>query len=243
MIETTLAQTGQTAQPGVSAGNTFTYDIKGYYTSDDPNATFPDSMLQLNMTDYFKVTVTSVSGSDVSVSTVWRFTNGTEITGNSTVNVETGIYTGQFYAVYATNLAEGARIRPLGGYDQTVVNRTVTRTYGNSQRETNDLMLQRQLYNTNDTTGTSTLSEYSNILFDKQTGMLVELSDQQVYNKPSETITIKWKITDTNVWTVPELPLWIIPLFMVATLVAAIAYKKKHVQTGINSSSVLTHRV
>jgi hypothetical protein len=230
MVGATFAQT---VSPGVSQGNTFTYDVKAFWSSTDANVTVPDSAVQTNMTDWYRVTITGVSGADISLTTTWHFTNGTEVPANGSVNVETGMYQGPFWTIIAGNLNQGDRIHPTGP-DQVTINSTANRDYSSGGRSTNHLSLQFQYYDTNDPTHTYT--EYTNTYFDQQTGMLVELDDQQVYSNPSQTVTITWKIQDSNVWTVPEFPTWLIlPLFMIVTLSAAIAYKKKRGSIGINS--------
>jgi hypothetical protein len=212
--------------PGVTQGNEFTYDIMGLWSSPSIGVAIPEYLLQLNMTDYFKVTITGVSGANVSVRTMWRFTNDTEIEGDSEINLETGIYTGGFWAIFAANFNANDRVHPQG-YDQITVNETVTRDYLNGKRETNHLMLNSQQYDTNDPTSSTFYTQKSDIYFDKQTGMLVELRDDSMYSNPSMTVTIVWKIRDSNLWVVPEFPLVLIPpLFMIAVLLMVIAYKK-----------------
>jgi hypothetical protein len=227
MVETTLAQL-PTVTPGVTKGNTFTYDVKGLWSSNDPNVTITDQIRQLNMTDYFQVEITDVSGSEVSMNTMWRFTNGTELNGNTKIDISTGIYSGNssFWAIFPGNLNAGDRIHPIGP-DQVTVNGSQTTSYGSNQRETNRIVITGE-FASNDNSN-RTYNDYMNVQFDKQTGMLVALNDQQVYTNPEYTATIIWKITDSNVWTVPEFPVAIIalPLFMIVTLLALIAFKKR----------------
>lgn len=185
---------------GVAEGDVFTYEVKGLWTSDDPNATISDSLLQLNMTELYRVTITNVSGPEVLTRNVWRLTNGTEIEEEGEVNIETGIYSGGFWAIYAANLEPNDRIRSRG-IDQSTVNDTLTRDYnaGNT-RETNILRLTNQYYNVNDPTRLYT--DYITIEFDKQTGILVELKHEKTYNNPELTEIIWWKLADSNVWAV-----------------------------------------
>lgn len=190
--------------PGVAAGDVFTYEVKGLWESDDPNATISDSLLQLNMTEWYRVTVTGVSGAEVSINTTWRFNNGTEVEGTGTVDVETGIKypTEGFWAIYATNLMAGDYVRPIGA-DRSTINETTTREYGaGGTRETNRISLVLEYYDANDPTYSTTWTEYMNTHFDRQTGMLVELHDANVYTNPQVTLTILWTIKDTNVWTI-----------------------------------------
>jgi hypothetical protein len=196
------SQSNPGAVPGVKEGDEFIYDIKGSWSSDDPEVTFPESFSQLNMTDWYKITVMEVSGSEVTIEAIWRFTNGTEFTGTGAVNVETGIYnpTEGFWAIYGANLRVNDRIRPLGP-DRSTVNETITTNYGGgSTRETNRVLLVREYYDADDPA--STLIEYININFDKNTGMLVELLDMSVYNNPEQTLIILWKLRESNVWDV-----------------------------------------
>ncbi len=194
----------QTGPVGVKEGDEFVYDIKGVWSSNDPNATVPEAFPQLNMTEWYKVTVTGVSDSEVSINTTWRFTNGTELTGPGTVDVRTGIYypTEGFWAIYAANLRENDRLRPIGP-DRSTINGTATRDYGvGGVRETNRVSLVLQYYDADDPTYSTTLTEYMNVHFDRQTGMLVELQDMSVYTNPQLTLQVIWKIKYSNVWTV-----------------------------------------
>jgi hypothetical protein len=190
--------------PGVKAGDVFIYDVKGFWSSNDPNATLPEAFLQLNMTEWYQITVTGVSDAEVSINTTWRFNNGTELKGTGNVNVETGINypTQGFWAIYAANLRAGDQVRP-NGPDRSTINETITREYGaGSTRETNRVSLVLQYYDADDPTFSTTWTEYINTHFDRQTGMLVEFRDISVYSKPQMTLTILWKIKDSNVWAV-----------------------------------------
>ena len=194
----------QTGPAGVKEGDEFVYDIMGIWSTNDPNATIPEAFPQLNMTEWYKITVTGVSDAEVSINTTWRFTNGTELTGTGTVDVETGIYypTEGFWAIYAANLKENDRLRPIGP-DRSTINGTTTRDYGaGGIRETNRVSLVLQYYDADDPTYSTTLTEYMNIHFDRRTGMLVELRDMSVYTNPQLTLTVVWEIKSSNVWTV-----------------------------------------
>jgi len=197
------AQSAQAAVPGVRAGDVFTYDIRGIYSSNDPNATMPESFLQFNMTDWYRITVTNVSDAQVSINTAWHFSNGTELDGDGYVNLETGInYPSQgFWAIYAANLRAGDLVRP-NGIDRSTINETITKDYGSGTRETNHLSLVLQYYDANDPTGTKTWTEYMSTYFDRQTGMLVQFSDISMYTNPTMTLTVTWTLRDTNVWAV-----------------------------------------
>ena len=202
VIYTSLGSQGETGVvPGVRVGDEFTYSINGFFSSNDPNATAPEGFMELNMTEWFKVLVTDVSDQDVTVSTTWRFTNGTELNATSSINVDTGIPypTNGFYPIYAANLKANDYIRPHGP-DRSTINETSNRQYASSTRQTNRRTISIPAYDENDPS--RTWIETPTIYFDKQTGMLVELRDVNVYTNPQMTLTVLWKLTDTNVWKV-----------------------------------------
>jgi hypothetical protein len=186
---------------GVKKGDTFTYELQALWDSSDPKTTISNNILQVNMTDWYRVTITNVSNENISIATTWRFKNGTELAGNGTVNIKTGIAMGGFWAIYAANLNANDNIRPTGP-DRSTINATETREYASGTRETNRISLVLEYSDTNDPTGSTTWTEYLNIYFDRQTGMLVELRDMSEYTNPEVTTTLVWTIKDTNVWTV-----------------------------------------
>jgi hypothetical protein len=197
-------QSNQDLTPGVKAGDEFIYDINGSWNSIDPNATVPLQFFQLNMTDWYKVTITNVNGSKVSIDTEWRFENGTEVNTTGYVNIESGTVfpTGGFWPIYASNLKVNDRARP-SGMEQIIVNETDTKEYAAGViRETNFLNQEREYYDADDPTGSTTWTNLITIQFDKQAGILVQLSDISIYNNPQLILTTTWKLKESNVWAV-----------------------------------------
>jgi hypothetical protein len=193
---------GETVVAGVVAGDVFTYDIRAYATIIDENATVPENFYELNMTEWYRVTITQVNDSEVSFSSTWRFSNGTEIDATGKVNIETGIGNSQdFWAIYASGLEAGDWSRPFG-FNRQVINATEKRTYESGERETNSIRLENTFYETDDPTGNSTCESFRSIYFDKQTGMLVEFVNSDFYSNPQLLLMLKWKIVDTNVWNI-----------------------------------------
>lgn len=188
-------------ESGLKAGDIFTFSIKGYSSLGDPNATTPENFLQVNMTDYYRVTITSVSDQEVAFNTTWLFTNGTQIDKPGRVNIATGKDSQEFWAIYAANITKNDLVRPFGS-DGAKVNRTEPRTYKDGSRETNLLSIQTQFYDANDPTYTKTYQDYTYVYFDKQTGMLVELINMKIYIDPQIILTVEWKLEDSNVWAV-----------------------------------------
>jgi len=193
----------QEVTPGVKIGDVFIYDITSSWHSDDPNTTVGDYYVQLNTTEWYKITVTNVNGSNVSIETVWRFTNETEIESTSNMDVNTGIAYphNAFWAIYAANLEKNDRIRPSGA-SRAVVNETETKDFTSGTREINVVSLTEQYYDADDPTYSTTWTEYMNTKFDKQTGMLVEFNDISFYTNPGQTTSISWILKETNVWEV-----------------------------------------
>ena len=104
-----------------------------------------------------------------------------------------------FYPIYAANLKANDYLRPHGP-DRSTINETSNRQYASGARETNRRTITIENYDENDPS--RTWIETPTIYFDKQTGMLVELRDINVYNSPQMTLTVLWQLTDTNVWQV-----------------------------------------
>jgi hypothetical protein len=147
------------------------------------------------------------------------------------VNIETGQSVNGNGLVIAPNLNANDVVYPLGNSSFTI-NETVTRTYPGGVRETDHFIA-----------NTTNLGEYAyvfdSVYFDKQTGVMVEwYTERFPLSNPNEKTSLQWKIKDSNVWTVPEFPsLLILPLFMIATLLAVIAYKKKRARITIEAGS------
>ena len=189
------------AVAGVAEGDTFTYSIRGYAIKIDDNATIPESTSLLNNTEWYKVIITDVNGSQVYFSSTWRFLNGTEIQATGKVDIETGIGNSQdFWAIYASDLGVNDLTRPLRPSGH-IINATETRTYKDGERETNYVDFPERLrYDADDPT--RTITEYISVYFDRQTGILVELRNSQVYSYPEVLLVLEWKIIDSTVWDI-----------------------------------------
>ena len=184
---------------GVKAGDTFTYSIKGIAELISENATIPENFYDLNKTDYYKVTITNVEDSNVTLSTTWLFTNGTHYDRTETVNVAVGTENVDFWGIYAANLVNGSLLRPAGANDGARFNSTVTRTYADGNRSTNTLSLSTVFYDTTDPTFTKGYYAYRDLYVDAPTGMMVELQDKKIYTDPQIIETVEWKLIDSNV--------------------------------------------
>jgi hypothetical protein len=190
--------------PGVKVGDTFYYTLKGFSNLVGPDAVTPAWVEQLNDTDYYKITVTAVSGNTVSIDTIWRFNNGTTITASQTIDVSGKNPTpnGMFWALYPANLTTNDRLRPLSRLDKTFVNSTETRQFADGDRALNVWSIDNSFYDPNDPTMSTWRDDYIFVDFDKQTGMFVTLTNIQTYNNPQYSLTISWNLTNSTAWAV-----------------------------------------
>jgi hypothetical protein len=203
---------------GVKQGDVFEYDMRSFWTCtfmDTP----PADLMELNQTEWLRVTVTEVSGSQIKMQLTTRYRNGTEVNSDEFCDIETGDASGGPPFIGA-NLGENDLIYPSAS-EPWFVHYTITRDYVNSQRETNYLKLE-------DIGNTSEVGEFSRIYeyyFDKSTGALVEYSYDFSYT--GLTTIVRSKLIASNVWAIPEFPsLIILPVFMMITLFA-VAIKKR----------------
>jgi hypothetical protein len=192
-----LGTSTQARVPGVSVGDTFTFDVTSFWNSSDPNAVVPQEFLETNQTESFRVTIIDINGSMVTTLDTWVFKNGTEGNSTSLVSVETGISSGGFWAVVAANLGKGDLLHPAGQNGITV-NETIIRDYPSGARETNHFTIN---YQDNDETY-GYYSAEADYYFDKATGMLVELYDRSTFFSANMQSAILWKIKASNVWVV-----------------------------------------
>jgi hypothetical protein len=187
---------------GVKAGDSFTYTMQGISVL-GTDATTPEYFSQYNDTQYFKVTVTDIQNKTVTLSTEWKFKNGTEINGTQTINVGNGekSSTDSFWAIYPSNLAVNDLLRPEG-FDGVKVNATDTRTYSSGDRKTNFFRVDNEFFDINDPTRSTYRYVYNGVSFDQQTGMLVSMQNWEEYNNPQYRLIVLYTLIDTTVWEV-----------------------------------------
>ncbi len=188
---------------GVKLGDTFTYSIKGTASLINETATIPDYFNQYNETEYYKITVTAVNGTNVTLDTAWRFKNGTEVNTPQTLDLSTGQKSDEngFWALYAANLNPGDLIRP-NGHDEQAVNKTDTKAYADSTRIRNFWFIGNEFFDVTDPSHNSRRYEYVQVYFDKETGMVDTLVNLQSYNTPEREFIITWRLIDSSLWKV-----------------------------------------
>ena len=183
----------QTQTVGVKQGDVFEYDMSTSFSS-TLTSTLPAALVELNQTEWIRVTVTEVSGSQISTQVTTHYRNGTETSLDGSSDIETGEGSGgpPFIGV---NLGKNDLINPSAS-EPWYINETVTRTYNDVPRETNHLRLEH-------TEESDTVGEYTQIreyYFDKSTGVLVEYTSEISFT--GQTSITRSKLTSSNVWLV-----------------------------------------
>jgi hypothetical protein len=201
------------ATVGVKKGDEFEYKTYAIFYSDLLD-TPPSDLVELNKTQWQRVTVTDVSGSKISVQVLTHYKNGTEDVVDGFCDVDTGETTVAQVAFIGADLTAYDTINPSAS-EPFYVNATLVRDYKNGQRETN--LLEFDVTGENEQVGT--YSRITRYYFDKATGVLVEFF-YDFYYTGLET-AIYFNIVSSNVWVIPEFPAWVVlPLFITVALSA-----------------------
>jgi hypothetical protein len=163
------------------------------------------------------MTVTNVSGTNVTVQLVTNFKNETS---SSPASIEGDVVGGNGFEnsllVISANLEAHDAIYSSQAFSSYTINETINKAYLHSTRPTNHLMMSNEHLN-------------GEFYWDKATGMLVEVSEELINPLgPETTCYLSFKIVDSSVWVVPEFPSWIplFALFVALTLIVA-AHKRK----------------
>ncbi|HEX7483058.1 MAG TPA: hypothetical protein VF350_06295 [Candidatus Bathyarchaeia archaeon] len=188
---------------GVHTGDTFTYHLLGTSNLTSLAAVETPGFSVYNDTDNYKITITNVQGTLVSLNTLWTFKNASAITGSQTIDLSNGNKTDDkgFWAIYASNLNVGDLLRP-NGFDGLTVNASSTITYAASTRERNFMSIGGESYLATDPTHSTLRYDTTLVYFDKQTGMLETLIWITDYNNPEMREVITWTLIDSSVWAV-----------------------------------------
>ena len=188
---------------GVHVGDTFTYKLTGTVTLQAIDATITPGFEVYNQTEYYKVAITEINGTNVTFNTDWHFRNGTSVTDTQTLDISNGLssITNGFWAMYSSGLNVGNLIRPTG-HDGITVNQTSTKTYPDGGRTRCFWSIENQFFDINDPTHNTLRYDYTAVYFDQKTGILETLNNITYYNNPLKTEAITWQLVSTSVWTV-----------------------------------------
>jgi hypothetical protein len=238
LMATAFAQTQST---GVKQGDVYSYSVQ--ISSNDPSLA-NSNYLQV---EAMRVNVTNVDSEDYEINfqNTMTFKDGTTTSsdGDEWIGSKYSPYV-LWYLFYPAHLSAHDHIDGLfesalgvSWEEQCFVNETVMRTYAGVQRETNHLSIDLNGLGTGDV---PRYNEHDDIYFDKQTGILVELNKQATQvATPDIHTTFALKMTDSNVWTVPEFPsLLILSVLLIVILFIAILYKKQINKPRMTGSSI-----
>ncbi len=201
----TVASTQDTSESNshLSVGDTFTYKLKGSTVLGSTDVETPSEFMQYNNTNYYQVVVTGINGTQVSLDTLWQFKNGTQTKSTQIIDLLSGRIAdiSGFSYVYLPNLNVSDLLYPKGTV-KLIVNGTSTQTFGNSSRSTDNWSEEDQFIDRSDPTGNTMRDDFISVYFDKQTGMLDNLTRIEFFTNPQIELITTWQLASSNVWAV-----------------------------------------
>jgi hypothetical protein len=208
----------QIAIVGVTKGNTFTYTYNISWNSTNPTALVPAAYVDLNNTNFVQLRIINVTNTAINIDFVRTFKNGTTVTQNGNVDVNSqviGIPYGTL--IIRANANPNERIYPAGGH--ATLNETSLRTYSMGEVETIHYL---------SSTNSSTNYEKTEIYYDRATGAALEYSFETT--EISGTFVTTSQVTMMiNSWDV--IPEFLTTVFLggllLATATVAIIAKKR----------------
>jgi len=217
---------------GVNIGDWIKFaDIDVTWSSNDPNASkMPWGMdLEMyNQTEWVRMEITQVSGTNVTIQMVQHFKNGSDETSSGWVDVDTGDGVNVTSMLISANLNENDAMYTLG-YEGWFINETITRIYPDGARETNHIN-STIAYNYTIPPDIEVDYFYSmNFYWDRATGIMVEDSFE-VRNQTGEYLTawsMVFKITESSVWVIPEFSTWLAWLAVIGTATIVVILGKR----------------
>jgi hypothetical protein len=230
----------QTRTIGVSVGDTFKYtytlDFNMSNSSDFALPSMLDSLFdQAKSIEWARLTILNISGTSVTVQTQLHFKNGTEQSSVSTTDIATGQGNSTLFLV-ASNLNKNDTIYTSNFVeDRETINETITRTFQSGSRQLNHQSLimdysvgQDEASNFNMTSFQQHNTE--DIYWDRQLGVLVEMSYEMVTQSPTfnANISLKMNLVESNKIVIPEFPTLLpMALILLASGSAVAIYRKR----------------
>jgi hypothetical protein len=207
-----MSASAQTRTVGVNVGNKFRYSVDASWSSDDPNATAPSYLEDYNNTEWLEVSITAISGTNITGNDTRRYLNGTE----TTVDVYVDVYDGHgpltlFFI--SANLTVGDSLYTYP-WDYMLINETVPKTYLSGVRDTNYV----------NTTSYGTSNTNNSMYWDKLTGVLVDLCVENTYQIGNYTYSwsVEFQIISSDLWVITEFSTWTSTMLMLIVLTSAI---------------------
>ena len=235
-----LGVAAQVGFVGVKAGENFTYSFEVLWSSTNPSVFVPSEFSDMNKTRSIHINVTSASDVFVNVDLSKRMIDGTEVDTQGFINVVTGRALEAQLFIIGANLTAGdtaypqsdpAAVSAKAAAEPFTIDDTVTRTYLGASRTVNHYTEKVINVTTNNYVD-------RNAYYDKETGVLMEMTLTQYYADAEETYSQRWRITQFNSAVAPSdgtsdgtdgtgstggFPNWVLPAAIVAVVVVVAA--------------------
>jgi hypothetical protein len=201
LIALVASTSAQQRTPGVKEGDWFKFgNISANWYSNDPNAKPPSDVEGYNGVQWLFLNISTVSETTVICQFTFHYKNGTESSASGGwVDIESGSGNLAPWLISA-NLNTGETVYSSGS-STLRINETILSSYPVSSREANHVRTNIPF----NATGYSYSQDY---YWDRTTGVLLEnyFEDTNYTGSHVMTSSLDVKITDSNVWTVPEFP-------------------------------------
>lgn len=186
---------------GVKAGNVAKYgNFLALWGSELPDAVPPQDFVDVNNTVSLVNTILDVSGTTVTFSSATVYRNGTERSEVKSVDMVYGSGLGNL-TILAAGLSAGDGVYISEGFSQSRINSTSLRGYCGLMRETN-------LLNVTQVLSTTGKAYWTELYWDKATGLLVEHFLSYAELSEAGYLTegnVSYSMVDNNVWVdVPD---------------------------------------
>jgi len=223
---------GQVGTIGVSEGDWFSYEFSFDWYSDDSNMTIPEEVFSYVMEgEVIRFDVLRVSGSNVTGQFSINYENGTEETISGWVDVSTG--DGEFGNWLISSGLNANDYTYMSEFGE-MINETVTLETSTGPIETNHIE-----YSLGNATGNDYYVFGVNMYWHRQTGVLVEMSfdSEMMMFGNLTTASGGWKLTGSNITTIPEFSApALIATFAVASVAVLAIKKQKDIPTKLNQA-------
>jgi hypothetical protein len=221
---------------GVSVGDWFKYETRILDWIAEPDVPFPpdqyvEMLYTYNETDWQKLTVTDIAGSNVTLDVLLHWKNGTETTYELETNITSSQTPPEALTVVPANLEAGDQVKTtflLSGvitYPPRYINETILMDYETGTRETNVLDYEHP-------TWAPESSIHSTTLWDKETGVLVKnyvvfLNNTSMLGY-DYSVTFEIELVEANLWVIPEFPTGtaMLLIFVAITVSISILHKR-----------------
>ena len=220
--------------PGVASGQFLHYSMNMTTTGNDTELTSHMQQLQ----GLGNVTVLNVSGVNVTFHTLF-YNATTNQTNTFILDIENCLQNGSSTPVFpsfflAANLSEGDPIYVGAAY---YLNQTVVADYLGEQLETNHMVLTHNQTNANVYGYVANTTQTMQCYWERRTGILLDFRQEGEANRSDGmggvlVTHFQWRILGLvaipSPPVIPEFPsILILPIFMIATLLAVTIYKKR----------------